>query len=119
MAILIVDDEADLRDLISMVITSRLRVKTLTAGSVAEAIRLIETTDDIQGVLCDYNLKPGTGADIFRYLRDHHRPIPFVLCSGDALENHKDFAEMQVAGFLAKPFLAKEIVSIVQSSFKI
>ncbi len=117
MKLLIVDDEPDLRELMSTLIQNKLHIDTVVAGSVAEAIAVLENTKDIAGIICDYNMKQGSGADLFMYLNSKNIKIPFILCSGDSLENHKEFDGYTIAGFLQKPFLIKEIISKIQAIF--
>jgi len=101
--ILIVDDESDVRDLLSKFLTRRgYVVSTVGDGEAAiEAIR--ETHPDI--VLLDIRLPKVDGISVLKRLRDESDNVAIITMSGNADEDTaRRSLELGAADFITKPF---------------
>jgi signal transduction histidine kinase len=116
--ILVVDDDADTRDLLSVILKER-GATVVTAESVATAYRLLAGFGpDV--VLCDIAMP---GEDGFRLLdwvkereRRQGRPIPVVALTAHARsEDRYRIMSAGFKGYLPKPLESSDIVSLVRS----
>ena len=112
MNLLIVDDEASLRDFLSIVFEEEgWRVET--AGSVAEArVALAKNEPDL--ILCDLMLPDGSGIDLLREVKAAAPSIAVVMIT--AHTSTKSAVEALKAGafdYIAKPFDIDELKIIV------
>lgn len=101
--ILVVDDESDVRDLLSKFLTRRgYKVQTAADGEAAiEAIR--ESRPDI--VLLDIRLPKIDGLSVLQRLRDESDDVAIITMSGSADEDTaRKSLELGAADFITKPF---------------
>jgi DNA-binding response OmpR family regulator len=101
--ILVVDDEEDVRDLLSRFLTRRgYIVETVKDGE--EAIeRVLETQPDI--VLLDIRLPKVDGLNVLRKLREEASDVAIITMSGVAdEETARKSLELGAADFITKPF---------------
>lgn len=101
--ILVVDDESDVRDLLSKFLTRRgYKVQTAADGEAAiEAIR--EGRPDI--VLLDIRLPKIDGLSVLQRLRDESDDVAIITMSGSADEDTaRKSLELGAADFITKPF---------------
>ena len=82
--VLVVDDEADIRELIDLTL-ARMGLATECAGSVAEA-RAALKVEDFQLCLTDMRLPDGEGLEIVRYITEHcpQTPVAVITAFGSA-----------------------------------
>ncbi|MEA2329845.1 MAG: two-component system, NtrC family, response regulator PilR, partial [Thermoanaerobaculia bacterium] len=103
MNLLIVDDEASLRDFLSIVFEDEgWRVET--AGSVAEA-RAAVAKNEPDLILCDLMLPDGSGIDLLREVKTATPSVAVVMIT--AHTSTKSAVEALKAGafdYIAKPF---------------
>ena len=104
---LIVDDEADLRDILRFVLEAKYKVEILEAGSGEEALEILRQHPDIEMIFSDYGMPNGNGAVVFNYNKNA-KNIPFFLFTGATLEDCegiKDFHKTHIKNCLiGKPF---------------
>ena len=101
--VLVVDDESDVRDLLSKFLTRRgYEVHTAGDGEAAiEAIR--EQNPDI--VLLDIRLPKMDGISVLQRLRDAANDVAIITMSGNADEDTaRKSLELGAADFITKPF---------------
>lgn len=115
MHLLIVDDEASLRDFLSIVFEDDgWRVET--AASLAEARKsLARSEPDL--VLCDLMMPDGTGLDLLREVKQTNPSLPVVMIT--AYTSTKSAVEALKAGahdYIAKPFDIDELKIIVRKA---
>jgi CheY-like chemotaxis protein len=105
--VLVVDDEM----LIALDIQAQLEElghKVLTASSLARALAIVET-ERVDVAIIDWYLRDDNSAPITDLLQQ--RQIPFVLCSGSALE---ELARLfPTSPILSKPYASEELVGAV------
>ncbi|HEV7488686.1 MAG TPA: sigma-54 dependent transcriptional regulator [Thermoanaerobaculia bacterium] len=115
MNLLIVDDEASLRDFLSIVFEDEgWRVET--AGSVAEA-RAAVAKNEPDLILCDLMLPDGSGIDLLREVKTATPSIAVVMIT--AHTSTKSAVEALKAGafdYIAKPFDIDELKIIVRNA---
>ncbi len=101
--ILVVDDESDVRDLLSKFLTRR-GYKVLTAADGEAAIEAIrESRPDI--VLLDIRLPKIDGLSVLQRLRDESDDVAIITMSGNADEDTaRRSLELGAADFITKPF---------------
>jgi two-component system response regulator PilR (NtrC family) len=113
--LLIVDDEASLRDFLSIVFEDEgWRVET--AGSVAEA-RAAVAKNEPDLILCDLMLPDGSGIDLLRDVKAASPSIAVVMIT--AHTSTKSAVEALKAGafdYIAKPFDIDELKIIVRNA---
>lgn len=76
---------------------------------------LKESSDEIDVVLCDYNMPQANGGVVFRFIRDQKIEVPFILFSTELMTNHKDFIDAKSDdvkfGSMVKPLGGSEFKS--------
>jgi DNA-binding NtrC family response regulator len=113
--LLIVDDEASLRDFLSIVFEEE-GWAVETAGSLDEAHASIQRKEpDV--VLCDLMLPDGSGIDFIRDIKANSPSIPFIMIT--AHTSTRTAVEALKAGaidYIAKPFDIEELKLIVRKA---
>mgnify|MGYP000025229070 CR=1 FL=1 len=118
MKILVVDDEEDICEIVSMILETRLHLKAISVSSGNQAIQKLKQDQDIALVVCDYNMPDGNGGEVYAYMNKNGINIPFILCSSDAPEEHPEFLDKPVSASILKPFRAEVLIRVVKSSLK-
>ncbi|MDR2624714.1 MAG: sigma-54 dependent transcriptional regulator [Zoogloeaceae bacterium] len=117
--VLVVDDEADIRELIDLTL-ARMGLEVDCAGSVGEAMRLLQQRDDYQLCLTDMRLPDGEGLQIVQYLTDSGRDLPVAVITAFGSPDNA-VAAMKAGAFdyLAKPVGLDQLRSLVKSALRI
>jgi len=113
--LLIVDDEASLRDFLSIVFEEE-RWRVETAGSLAEA-RMAMAKHEPDIILCDLMLPDGSGIDLLREVKTATPSVAVVMIT--AHTSTKSAVEALKAGafdYIAKPFDIDELKIIVRNA---
>jgi len=115
MEILIVDDEASLRDFLTIVFEED-GWTVRTAGSLTDARRELDAHEpDV--VLCDLMMPDGSGIEFLRDVKERSEKIPVVMIT--AYTSTKSAIEALKAGahdYIAKPFDNEELKIIVSKA---
>ena len=108
--VLIVEDEASLRELLKMVLEPR-GYKVLTAADGAQAIDvLLREPRTIEAVLLDLNLPELNGVDVFKTLRRIRPETKVLIVSGNITpEVRRELNGMGQQDFLPKPYQIDEL----------
>jgi len=112
--ILIVDDEEDVRNMISECL-QREGIASVTAASAEEAIAVIRS-NKIALTLLDWGLDGSLdsgGSEVLRVCREFCPLVPVIVMSGRGLDVRTDAVIEQADGFLEKPFSNSVIKSHV------
>jgi DNA-binding response OmpR family regulator len=113
--ILIVDDEVDLVTTYERLL-HRKGYRVVSAGSCREGLLVLER-EPLALVVTDLRLPDGDGLDIVRAARRTPTPTPSLVVTGFASEASRAAAlAAGAAGYLAKPFAASNLVSLVQGT---
>jgi two-component system, cell cycle sensor histidine kinase and response regulator CckA len=108
--ILIVEDEASLRELLRTVLEPR-GYKVMTACDGAEAIDiLLREPGTIDGVLLDLNLPEINGADVYKTLRRIRPETKVMIISGNITpEVRRELGALGQSEFLPKPYQLEDL----------
>ena len=111
--VLIVDDEAAIREVTQCVLQHR-GINTLLAANGAEALQLFrERSAEIAVVLTDIHMPGLSGLEFIRALRREPRPpIIAVMCGRLDPLLHRSLAAEGVLSVLEKPFQLEELEAI-------
>ncbi len=115
---LIVDDEADILDLIKITL-GRMDIQAVTALTLGEARRQLER-DRFDLCLTDMNLPDGTGLDLIRYISEHHPALPVAMITAHG--NQESAVAAMKAGafdFVSKPVDLQLLRRLVGSALKL
>src|SRR5215467_11792904 len=109
--ILHVEDDADNREMVSLMLSEHqvTSVETYAQGLVAAQQR------DFDLYLIDNNLEDGLGVDLCREIRQFDKDTPIVFCSGFIDEAQQRTAlNFGASAFLAKPFDRERLVGLIE-----
>ena len=117
-AVLIVDDEADIRELL-VVTLSRMGIDADSAASVAEAKLALERRPyDL--ALTDMRLPDGEGLDVPRHIAEHYGNTPVaVITAYGSTENAVAALKAGAFDYLAKPIKLEQLRPLVMSALKL
>ncbi|APV50147.1 sigma-54-dependent Fis family transcriptional regulator [Betaproteobacteria bacterium GR16-43] len=117
-AVLIVDDEADIRELLVLTL-SRMGVDADTAASVAEAQEALkERTYDL--CLTDMRLPDGDGLAVLKHISEHYGNTPVaVITAYGSTDNAVAALKAGAFDYLAKPIKIEQLRPIVVSALKL
>jgi two-component system response regulator PilR (NtrC family) len=110
---LIVDDERDIRELLSLTLT-RMDLITATAGTLQEAKKLLaEQTFDI--CLTDMRLPDGNGIELIQHVAQHNQsmPIAMITAYGD-VQSAVNALKAGAYDFVSKPVDLSTLREIIQ-----
>lgn len=116
--VLVVDDEADIRELIDLTL-ARMGLATECVGSVAEA-RAALAASDFQLCLTDMRLPDGEGLEIVRLITEHHpqTPVAVITAYGSA-ENAVAALKAGAFDYLAKPVGLEQLRALIKSALRL
>lgn len=113
MKILLIEDDSDLRELVSMFLMDEFNVQVVQAESGNQAIALLIERADFDCVISDYHMPDGTGGDVYTFMESKELKIPFVLLSSDRPENIPELSGRALAGALQKPDFSAALRTLV------
>jgi two-component system, NtrC family, response regulator PilR len=117
-SVLIVDDEADIRELLVLTL-SRMGVDADSASSIKEAKQALESRPyDL--CLTDMRLPDGDGLDVLRHIAEHHGNTPVaVITAFGSTENAVAALKAGAFDYLAKPIKLEQLRPLVMSALKL
>lgn len=116
--VLLVDDEADLLDLLEMDL-ARLGLDGVRADTVAEARRQLEA-GAFDLCLTDMRLPDGEGIEIVRYINEHVPTTPVaVITAFGSTENAVVALKAGAYDYVEKPVTSEKIRGLVRSALKL
>ncbi len=120
MKILFIDDQPDVRDIMSMILTDELNAKVECFSNSNDASTYLEeNSEEISLIICDYKLPEESGIEFYEKIKT--RKIPFILLTGMFFQGENEqvnsFIEGERNKLVYKPVdedaLIKEIRTIV------
>jgi CheY-like chemotaxis protein len=116
--VLVVDDEDAIRELVTMVLTQG-GYRCFEAGDGQEALQTFrQRKAEILGVITDVNMPEMDGLQLARHIRAIDADTKLIICSGSLGAAGKQVAmDLQVNGFIAKPWTAAHLLACVQTIF--
>ncbi|HEX7465434.1 MAG TPA: sigma-54 dependent transcriptional regulator, partial [Usitatibacter sp.] len=117
-AVLVVDDEADIRELLVLTL-SRMGVDADTASTVKEAEEALKLRQyDL--ALTDMRLPDGDGLMVLRYIAEHHGNTPVaVITAYGSTENAVAALKAGAFDYVAKPIKLEQLRPLVMSALKL
>jgi two-component system, NtrC family, response regulator PilR len=116
--VLVVDDEADIRELLDLTM-ARMGLTADTAGSVAEAKRCLGAKP-YQLCLTDMRLPDGDGLELVRYIAETCRDLPVaVITAYGSTENAVAALKAGAFDYLSKPVSLEQLRALVKSALKV
>ncbi len=116
--VLVVDDEADIRELIDLTLV-RMGLAAECAGSVHEALAAL-AQEDFQLCLTDMRLPDGDGLEIVRHIAECHAQMPVaVITAFGSAENAVAALKAGAFDYLAKPVSLDQLRSLVKSALRL
>ncbi len=116
--VLVVDDEADIRELIDLTL-ARMGLAAECVGSVREACAAL-AAEDFQLCLTDMRLPDGEGLEIVRHIGEHYArtPVAVITAYGSA-ENAVAALKAGAFDYLAKPVSLEQLRALIRSALRL
>lgn len=112
--ILVVDDEADIRDIYEMVLSRAFPLDVISAESGKKALAIIKEKGNPEIIISDLNMPNGDGVFLYQSLKENDINVPFVICSTDSpVVLKKKFPDIH--GFIEKPKIIQPVLDVVDS----
>ncbi len=116
--VLVVDDEADIRELLSMTLT-RMGLSVDTAGTGFDAEQLLQK-HRYDLCLTDMRLPDGNGLDLLEHVGRHYPSIPVaVITAFGSAENAVAALKAGAFDYIAKPVALSQLRALVQAALKL
>lgn len=118
--ILIIDDEADIRELVSDILKDE-GYNTIAKSSASEAVQYFESGEIPTLVIADIWLEGSTmdGIGILKYIKLHHPNIPVIMISGHGnIETAIQTIKLGAYDFVEKPFKGEKLVIMVNRAIE-
>lgn len=116
--VLIVDDEADIRELLELTL-ARMGIGADSAGSVTVARNLL-AGKQYQLCLTDMRLPDGNGLDLVRYIAENCRDLPVaVITAYGSTENAVAALKAGAFDYLSKPVSLDQLRALVKSALRV
>src|SRR5215813_2674907 len=116
--VLVVDDEADIRELLAMTL-SRMGLEAQCAASTAEAVALLGR-NHYDLCLTDMRLADGDGLAVLDYVAKHHPDLPVaVITAHGSAENAVAALKAGAFDYVSKPVQLKQLRTLVQQALKL
>ena len=111
--ILFVEDEKELRDIISDTLT-KLQANFLTAINGEDGLKVFQNNSDIDLIVTDINMPLMNGLDMIEKIRENNKDFPIVVMSAHTeTEYIKKAKELGVSEYLLKPFDFLKFINLV------
>jgi two-component system chemotaxis response regulator CheY len=114
--ILVVDDEADVRDVIKLQLEQR-GLNVLEAVDGQNAIDILKSGDNLVNVgviLCDIRMPKVNGVECIQFLREQAPGIPIVVITGyPDTELATELMKKGVKDYLVKPVEKEKLLAVV------
>ena len=116
--VLVVDDEADIRELLAMTLT-RMGVDSHCAGSTGEAFSLL-AANNYDLCLTDMRLPDGDGLAVLDYVAKNQPNMPVaVITAHGSTENAVAALKAGAFDYLAKPVSLEQLRALIRSALKL
>lgn len=116
--VLVIDDEADIRELLGMTLT-RMGLQTDCVASTADAFALL-AKNSYDLCLTDMRLPDGDGLAVVDHVSKHHPSLPVaVITAHGSTENAVAALKAGAFDYLAKPVSLDQLRSLVRTALKL
>lgn len=111
--VLVVDDEADLRELLSITL-QQMKLSPVAVGTVKEAKTLLASTH-FDLCLTDMNLPDGNGIELVRHISKHHSGTPTAMITAyGSMDTATQAMKEGAYDFIAKPVTLARLRQVVE-----
>jgi DNA-binding NtrC family response regulator len=115
--ILVVDDEASIRKLLTIMLEQQ-EHDVATADSVAAALDALEGSS-FDLVICDLKLPDGNGLSVLEEARRRQLEVPFIIITAHTTPQHAlESLRAGAAEYISKPFNVEDLKAIVSKLLK-
>lgn len=116
--ILVVDDESDIRDILSDVLTSEgFEVNTAENGAAALQI-LLKANYDL--LITDLNMPQMDGIELLDRIYEKNMEVKTIIMSGFLSQINTEYAKRRrVSGRISKPFQLDELIATVEDGLEV
>jgi len=115
---LIVDDEADIRELLVMTL-ERMDIETFSASCVEEAKQLLAKRT-YSMCLTDMQMSDGSGLDLLHHINEFHTGLPVAVITAHAsADNAVSALKTGAFDYLSKPISLKQLRPLVEFALKL
>lgn len=113
--ILLVEDDASVRNATRMLLEAAGR-EVVTAGSLAEALRVLDMHAELHLLITDFHLGPeGTGIDVIAAVRQRRgAALPAILLSGDTSMDVQGREHDSRCRIVSKPLQAEQLLTLIE-----
>jgi two-component system, OmpR family, response regulator len=113
--VLIVDDDRDARELLAEILALD-GVRCMTASSVSEALKILDSNKSIGLLITDLRMAPSDGLELIGRIRESERAaLPIIIVSGDAdVPDAIAAMHLSVVDFLLKPIDTEHLLMLVK-----
>ncbi len=116
--ILIVDDEPDILELLSMTIT-RMKFEAISATNLKDAKALLES-HTFQLCLTDMRLPDGSGLELITHIQENYKNIPSVMITAyGSIDTAIEAMKVGAFDFLSKPVELDKLRSVIKNSMSL
>lgn len=116
--VLVVDDEADIRELLEITL-SRMGLVTRAAGDLATAYAYLQE-ESFQLCLTDMRLPDGTGIELVKTIQTQHPELPVaVITAFGSVEAAIDSLKAGAFDFVSKPVELEQLRKLVNSALRL
>ena len=118
-SILVVDDEKELRELISIYLKMN-GFNVIESNSGNNALEIMSQENDIGLVICDLQMPNGDGKFLLNVLKNERKSaIPVFLCSGGSLSDLDSFVLAGALAVFEKPLKLKQLLISINDALGI
>jgi two-component system response regulator PilR (NtrC family) len=118
MSVLVVDDEADIRELLELTLI-RMGLGVESAGSIAGALELLKR-HSFDLCLTDMRLPDGEGMELVRYIESNCADLPVaVITAHGSTENAVAALKAGAFDYLSKPLSLEQLRALVKSALNL
>ena len=115
--VLIVDDDKDIRDILSKIAESRLNADVYQTESGKEALDLLHR-HHIDVIICDLGMPVMGGVNFYETLRSRAVTTPVIFLTGQSQEAAPKLFSLGAYDFLQKPFNTEDLCILLEDAYK-
>jgi two-component system cell cycle sensor histidine kinase/response regulator CckA len=112
--VLIIDDDAPTRGLLNAVM-ARAGLGTVVAANGGEAIKIIDTRDDLCCIVLDLMMPVIDGPAVLAHLESKNSTVPVIVCTAVGPRLTPEFDHAMVRAVIQKPFDVGQLASMVKT----
>ena len=115
LTVLVVDDHAGARDVISQLLLAK-GYGVVMAASGAEAIAALKGNVAIDAIVTDVSMPDMTGVELAYFVRENYPRLPIAIVSGDIGELERSVVARAGVPFLKKPVRAEALYAAIEEA---